>query len=336
MAHKTYFSFPKIPFYVFLLFFPFVQVHPVAYSQLDYRFYDWSCPRLQMIVRNNVWAAIRNDARIAASLLRLHFHDCIVDGCDSSVLLDDTEDFQGEKNAFPNRNSLRGFDVIDRIKADVENFCVPQTVSCTDILTLAAREAVGLSGGPFWPVLLGRRDGTTASQQSANQQIPFPSDSLKTITAKFTAKGLDLKDVVVLSGAHTIGFAQCFTFKSRLFNFKGSGNPDPSLDPSVLSSLQSTCPNIDSSNTNLAPLDSHSTFRFDNTYYGNVIKKTGLLQSDQALLDDPRAAALVNSYSNNPFLFSRDFAASMVKLVNVGILTGQDGEIREKCGSVNY
>ena len=59
------------------------------------------------------------------------------------MLLDDTSDFTGEKNAFPNKNSLRGYEVIDSIKADVERFC-PSTVSCADILTLAAREAVVL------------------------------------------------------------------------------------------------------------------------------------------------------------------------------------------------
>lgn len=60
------------------------------------------------------------------------------------MLLDDTEDFEGEKSALPNLNSLRGYDVIDNIKADVEKYCIPQTVSCVDILTLASREAVGL------------------------------------------------------------------------------------------------------------------------------------------------------------------------------------------------
>lgn len=59
------------------------------------------------------------------------------------MLLDDTKDFKGEKNAFPNRNSVRGFEVIDSIKADIEKAC-PSVVSCVDILTLAAREAVVL------------------------------------------------------------------------------------------------------------------------------------------------------------------------------------------------
>lgn len=62
-------------------------------------------------------------------------------GCDGSLLLDDTKDFKGEKNAFPNRNSIRGYEVIDKIKGDVEKAC-PSTVSCVDILTLAAKEAV--------------------------------------------------------------------------------------------------------------------------------------------------------------------------------------------------
>ena len=59
------------------------------------------------------------------------------------MLLDDTKDMKGEKNAPGNVKSLRGFEVIDVIKADVETYC-PETVSCVDILGLAAREAVYL------------------------------------------------------------------------------------------------------------------------------------------------------------------------------------------------
>lgn len=55
-------------------------------------------------------------------------------------------------------------------------------------------------GGLYWSVPLGRQDGTTASQSAANEQIPSPLESLENITAKFTSKGLKLKDVVVLSG----------------------------------------------------------------------------------------------------------------------------------------
>ena len=57
---------------------PPVHMFPSSYSHLDYSFYDRSCPNLPVIVRYGVWSAIRNDNRMAASLLRLHFHDCIV------------------------------------------------------------------------------------------------------------------------------------------------------------------------------------------------------------------------------------------------------------------
>lgn len=57
------------------------------------------------------------------------------------MLLDDTATFTGEKASISNNNSLRGFDVIDVIKADLEAQC-PDTVSCADILALVARDSV--------------------------------------------------------------------------------------------------------------------------------------------------------------------------------------------------
>ncbi|KAI3978965.1 hypothetical protein MKX01_016140 [Papaver californicum] len=335
MGYKlpVHFSTSLICFVLFMN--PLFVYSELQYPELYYNFYDDACPPLRNIVRYNVWQAVRKETRIAASLLRLHFHDCLVDGCDASILLEDTKTFKGEKNALPNKNSVRGYELIDSIKADVEREC-PLTVSCVDILALAASEAISLVGGPYWHVPLGRRDGITASQKSANEQLPSPFEPLANITAKFTSKGLDLKDVVVLSGAHTIGFAQCFTFKSRLFNFKGTDKPDPTVNSSLLQNLQSMCPEGETQRTNkLAPLDSVTYNRFDHMYYSNLMNNYGLLESDQALIKDPTTASMVNQYSMDRFRFYDDFAESMVKLGFVGILTGENGEIRAKCGSVN-
>jgi peroxidase len=57
--------------------------------------------------------------------------------------LDDTATFTGEKNAIPNKNSARGFEVIDTIKTKVEAACKSK-VSCADILALATRDGIVL------------------------------------------------------------------------------------------------------------------------------------------------------------------------------------------------
>ena len=75
---------------------------------------------------------------------------CFLQGCDASILLDDSATIQSEKNSGPNKNSIRGFEVIDEIKARLEQVC-PHTVSCADILALAARDSTVLVSnlGPF-------------------------------------------------------------------------------------------------------------------------------------------------------------------------------------------
>ncbi|CAN1240706.1 Peroxidase 4 [Linum grandiflorum] len=139
-------------------------------AQLLTNYYSKSCPKLHQAIFPVVQAAVRKEARMGASLLRLHFHDCFVNGCDGSVLLDDTSSFIGEKNANPNRNSARGFDVIDDIKSAVEKAC-PGIVSCADVLAISARDSTVLLGGPTWNVKLGRRDSRTASQSAAKPRI---------------------------------------------------------------------------------------------------------------------------------------------------------------------
>ncbi|XP_074363163.1 peroxidase 72-like [Apium graveolens] len=167
------------------------------------QFYYRSFPQAVQIVKSIVSNAVTKDTRMAASLLRLHFHDCFVKGCDASILLDNSSSIISEKGSNPNRNSVRGFDVIDQIKSTLEREC-PQTVSCADIMALDAWDSTVLTGGPSWEVSLGRRDSRGARLSGSNYNIPAPNNTFQTILTKFKLQGLDIVDLVALSDPYIV------------------------------------------------------------------------------------------------------------------------------------
>ncbi|CAN1262968.1 Cationic peroxidase 1 [Linum perenne] len=290
-------------------------------QELASNYYDISCPKALSLIRSSVLGAVHKDRRMGASLLRLHFHDCFVNGCDGSVLLDDTANFTG-------MNSLRGFEVIDSIKLQMESVC-PGVVSCADILTVAARDSVVALGGPSWNVQLGRRDSTTASYNAASTDLPSPFMDLPRLISSFSDKGFTVKQMVALSGAHTIGHARCLIFRQRLHG----GSSD--IDSSFADSLKSTCPPLTGNNDTLSPLDAVSPSLFDNAYFTNVLAKQGLLHSDQQLFSGGSTDAHVTDYGKRPRAFYADFAAAMVKMGGLGTLTGTAGEVRANCRRIN-
>uniref|UniRef100_A0A0A0LVN5 Peroxidase n=1 Tax=Cucumis sativus TaxID=3659 RepID=A0A0A0LVN5_CUCSA len=307
----------------------FASLVTLSSGSLSAKFYASTCPKLLSIVRSEVVKAVDKEYRMGASLLRLHFHDCF--GCDASVLLDDTSNFTGEKTAIPNKDSLRGFEVIDSIKTLVEAAC-PSVVSCADILSLAARDSVIALGGPSWVVGLGRRDSTTASFDNANNDLPSPFLDLPDLISAFSNKGFDTKELVALSGSHTIGQARCSMFRVR------AHNETTTIDPDFAASLRTNCP-FSGDDQNLSPLDLNTQSLFDNAYFKNLVQNKGLLHSDQALFTNsssPSSAdSHVNSYISDPKAFFSDFAAAMVKMSNLSPLTGSDGQIRSDCRKIN-
>lgn len=136
-------------------------------------------------------------------------------------------------------------------------------------------------------------------------------------------------------GGHTLGVSHCSSFSNRLYDFNGTkGGVDPKLDSEYLARLKSKCKPNDV--TTLAELDPGSFISFDTAYYELVAKRRGLLESDAALLDDPETKAYVMRQAKaGPYEFFKDFGESMVKMGNIGVLTGSQGEIRKHCGFVN-
>ncbi|OAY85181.1 Peroxidase 4 [Ananas comosus] len=306
----------------------FTLLTSAAHGTLSPSFYNASCPKLQTVVRAAMVDVVRKEPRMAASILRLFFHDCFPNGCDGSILLDETPKFLSEKNAAPNFNSVRGFDVIDAIKSKVEKVC-RATVSCADIVALATRDGVNLLGGPSWTVELGRRDSLTANMKAANEFLPGPSSDLAQLLDTFNRRGFTARDVTALSGAHTIGHAHCGFFADRMMG-------DASIDSAFASLLQQNCSLSAGGGAAeaLAPLD-RTPKRFDNAYYRDLIAHRVLFHSDQELFNNGPQDSLVRQYSADGTLFAADFAAAMVKMGRLNPLSGTSGQIRLHCSRVN-
>ncbi|CAN6169242.1 unnamed protein product [Urochloa humidicola] len=266
-----------------------VVLASAASAQLSSTFYDTSCPRALATIKSAVNAAVAQEARMGASLLRLHFHDCFVQGCDASVLL-----AGNEQNDGPNL-TLRGFNVIATIKAQLEAIC-KQTVSCADILAVAARDSVVALGGPSWTVPLGRRDSPKAAPTSVvTQNLLPPTSSLAKLIQGYGNLGLSPTDMVALSGAHTIGQAHCPSYQDHIYN-------DTNVNQAFATSLKANCPATGGSNV-MAPLDTTTPNSFDNAYFSNLLSQKGLLHSDQELFNGGSTDNIVRNFASNPAAF---------------------------------
>jgi len=297
-------------------------------AQLSNTFYDNSCPQIQDIVKSEIRKAVKAEARMAASLIRLHFHDCFVNGCDGSILLNSTPSMPSEQFAGPNVNSIRGLDVIDTIKAKLEDAC-PGTVSCADIVAIASRDSAVEAGlTPGYPVLFGRRDSLTASQADANKFLPGPGSVYSGLKASFEAVGLDEVDLVALSGAHTIGRVRCVIVRGFL--------DDQDTNAQFRERNARICPpNVDA--RKLTDLDLNTPDKFDNQYYKNLLAGEGIIRSDQTLWSTrgPINTPLVTNFASDPTAFATQFGRSSIRMGNIKPLTGKQGEIRKRCALVN-
>ncbi|KAI3440865.1 uncharacterized protein J3R85_002889 [Psidium guajava] len=302
-------------------------------AQLEMGYYSKSCPEAESIVREFVEDRIRNAPSLSAALLRMHFHDCFVRGCDASVLLNSTSSNQAERDSPPNF-TVRGFDFIDRVKSLLEAEC-PGIVSCADIVALVARDAIVATGGPSWRVPTGRRDGVISRASEALSNIPPPTSNLTALQTSFANQGLDLKDLVLLTGAHTIGVSHCSSFRNRLYNFSGAGDQDPSLDSEYAANLKAKKCRGPSDNS-IVEMDPGSRETFDLSYYRLVLKRRGLFQSDSALTTSPATKFYITQVLQGSLdNFYAQFALAMEKMGRINAKTGSAGEIRKHCALVN-
>ncbi|KAL5854865.1 hypothetical protein ACOSQ4_004667 [Xanthoceras sorbifolium] len=316
----------------FILFFVFFM--GFSQGQLKVGFYSETCPEAESIVRGVVQDAVLSNPKMAAVLLRLHFHDCFVEGCDGSILIENGA--TAEKHAFGHQG-VGGFETIEKAKARLEDAC-RGVVSCADIVAMAARDAIALSNGPAYEVPTGRRDGAVSNVSLADD-MPDVSDSIQQLKTKFFLKGLSDKDLVLLTAAHTIGTTACFFMTKRLYHFSPGGGSDPAINPSLVPELKSICPENGDVNVRLS-IDRGSERIFDKQILQNIKEGFAVLESDSKLNDDPITKTIIDSYIGflNPIFgpsFEADFVESIIKMGQIGVKTGLQGEVRRVCAAFN-
>ncbi|WOL16787.1 hypothetical protein Cni_G25575 [Canna indica] len=159
-------------------------------------------------------------------------------------------------------------------------------VTYADIYQLAGVVAVEITGGPTIQFNPGRKDSSVCPEEG---RLPDANGASETgashLREVFYRMGLSDKDIVALSGGHTLGMAH-----QERSGFKGSWTKDP--------------------------------LKFDNSYFVELLegekKELLKLPTDKALLEDEVFRSYVQLYAEDEDAFFKHYAESHKKLSELG------------------
>ncbi|KAF9681237.1 hypothetical protein SADUNF_Sadunf06G0204600 [Salix dunnii] len=179
-----------------------------------------------------------------------------------------------------------------------------KALSWADMIAVAGAEAVSVCGGPTIPVQLGRLDSL---EPDAEGKLPQESLDAPGLKQSFKRKGLSTQELVVLSGAHTLGS-------------KGFGSPFV-FDNSYYKILLEK-PWKSSGSAGLSHMLELSLYFSEMIMYIRI-HKCGMssmvgLPSDHALVEDDECLRWIKKYADNQNMFFDDFKKAYIKLVNSG------------------
>ncbi|ONK64596.1 uncharacterized protein A4U43_C07F27790 [Asparagus officinalis] len=167
-------------------------------------------------------------------------------------------------------------------------------ITYADLYQLAGVVAVEVTGGPTIDFVPGRRDSSVCPKEG---RLPDAKQGHQHLRDVFYRMGLSDKDIVALSGGHTLGKAH-----PERSGFDGSWTKDP--------------------------------LKFDNSYFVELLKNEseGLLKlpTDKTLLEDPVFRHYVELYAKDEEAFFRDYAESHKKLSELGFTPRRAGSA-SKC-----
>uniref|UniRef100_A0A7N0U6W4 L-ascorbate peroxidase n=1 Tax=Kalanchoe fedtschenkoi TaxID=63787 RepID=A0A7N0U6W4_KALFE len=218
--------------------------------------------------------AQRNCAPI---MLRLAWHDAGTYDCKTKTGGPNGSIRNEEEYSHGANNGLKiALDFCEEVKSKYPK------ITYADLYQLAGVVAVEVTGGPSIDFVPGRKDSKVSTKEGRLPDAKQGSSHLKDV---FYRMGLSDKDIVALSGAHTLGRAH-----PERSGFDGPWTKEP--------------------------------LKFDNSYFVELLKgeEEGLLKlpTDKALLDDPAFRPFVELYAKDEDAFFRDYAISHKKLSELG------------------
>nr|XP_043612145.1 peroxidase 21-like [Erigeron canadensis] len=312
--------------FIILLFFHFYS----GKSEIRLNYYSESCPNAEEIVKQQVISLYHKHGNTAVSWIRTLFHDCMVQSCDASILLESRNGIQSEKTSKRN-TGMRNFKYINTIKDALETAC-PMTVSCADLIALSARDGVVMLGGPHMEMKTGRKDSKESHLAEIDELLPNHNDSMMYVLSRFQSIGIDVEGTVALLGAHSVGRVHCVNIVDRLYP-----TVDPTLDPDYAEYLKGRCPHPvpDPNAVEYARTDLKTPMTLDNMYYKNLIENRGLLLVDQQLLSNPITSPYVKKMAADNDYFTDQFSKALIILSENNPITDEVGEVRKDCRFVN-
>ncbi|CAN6476053.1 unnamed protein product [Victoria cruziana] len=177
------------------------------------------------------------------------------------------------------------------------------SVTYGDLFQLASATAIEEAGGPKLPMKYGRVDVTDSQQCPEEGRLPdagppSPADHLREV---FYRMGLNDKEIVALSGAHTLG-------RSRPER-SGWGKPETKYTKDGPGAPGGQSWTVE-------------WLKFDNFYFKDLKEKKDedllVLPTDAALFEDPGFKEYAEKYAVNQDAFFKDYAEAHAKLSNLG------------------
>lgn len=174
-------------------------------------------------------------------------------------------------------------------------------ISIADLWTFAGSQAIELMGGPKIPHRFGRTDDADGARCPAHGRLPDAAQGADHLRSVFGRMGFDDREIVALSGAHTVG--RCHRVRS---GFDGPWTHNPlRFDNAYFRNLV---------NLEWVPRKWDGPLQFTDTATGRLM----MLPTDMALVQDAKFRVFVELYAKDQDVFFKDFANVFAKLLSLG------------------